>query len=99
MVHRDLRGNPKAGEKPREQSFTMYSGYITEDVTTLLRVYQPRRALGVCYYAHSYGVAHTLSLTRSHATSIHLSTHNASHQQCFALSVFILINCMGYLQM
>ena len=40
---------------------SLYSGYTKkEDYNTLCGVYQPHRALGVCYYEHNYGAALSL---------------------------------------
>ena len=64
-IHRDLHGNPKMGKKTTGRGLHYRQWiYNTQRITTLSWVDQPRRALRVCCYSYSYGVAYA-SLTRS----------------------------------
>mgnify|MGYP006970524286 CR=1 FL=1 len=66
--------------KPREQIFTMYSGYTTHrGLQHSSKVYQPHRALRAYCYSHSCGAAHASlylsDVTRTHAYYSLFYTH------------------------
>ena len=66
----------------------MYSGYTMQNITTLIWVYQPHRALSVCYYTHrGYGAA----LSQSHS---HLHTHTHSLSILFSTMLYVCPRCI-----